>query len=612
MPKRPARKGFARTEDCHRGWRDKVGLTFRPGRSVFVLVSHAEWGGVPAGKIPARLYRSFHWHGDRLGKYRLDAEYCWCLNHAMLSALGADVLAMVPETVRTAMRANPRLVVETNWAVSDAFETVTGDVAIVRPPLDLEPASIAARFPADDADAAMHVGTLRLAVTKGGALKQRRKADSTWHNYAISWRGWGDDDELDDLVPPEFLSLLPSADAEMQPIAAEYGATTRFEEVAAGGGPHLEVLGEQLRIGADESRIFGVVVDAASDGGDGGNSTSRRRHVYIDGNPYADPLTGIEMLDHAELKELSTDPATLGLLAIDDFDQRVFLNNRRELMPGWRRLTFRRSAIVAQFISVNPSLLEGASLLEDVKHLYSFEGQITPGGTFEPLRRFGERLAAMRVRRLAVERRGASLDAALGALQELLVRRAARLTALDPAEIRSNGPWPLEYVAMLPAFARMRRSPEERHVLSHVFENDADLFANVGLLAWPAPTGKERRGYLSAAVPGVAADRVPGATLQPRRVAGFRKHELNYLSYDTETRELTLRVSLARFNGSKRVRGASVGAPPSEPPAQGTVAGRPWYKYSLVERKWVPWATRAPTPAELHARYPGLQEWSHW
>ena len=76
MPKRPARKGFARTEDCHRGWRDKVGLTFRPGRSVFVLVSHTAWGSVPAGKIPARLYRSFHWHGDRLGKYRLDAEYC--------------------------------------------------------------------------------------------------------------------------------------------------------------------------------------------------------------------------------------------------------------------------------------------------------------------------------------------------------------------------------------------------------------------------------------------------------------------------------------------------------------------------------------------------------
>ena len=88
MPVIPARKGFGPGKAGWSGWRDKVGMTIRPGPNVFVIVAHAAWGGVPAGRIPARLFRSFHYPGDRLGKYRLDAEYTWCLDHAMLMALG--------------------------------------------------------------------------------------------------------------------------------------------------------------------------------------------------------------------------------------------------------------------------------------------------------------------------------------------------------------------------------------------------------------------------------------------------------------------------------------------------------------------------------------------
>ena len=91
MPVIPARKGFGPGKAGWSGWRDKVGMTIRPGPNVFVIVAHAAWGGVPAGRIPARLFRSFHYPGDRLGKYRLDAEYTWCLDHAMLMALGPHV-----------------------------------------------------------------------------------------------------------------------------------------------------------------------------------------------------------------------------------------------------------------------------------------------------------------------------------------------------------------------------------------------------------------------------------------------------------------------------------------------------------------------------------------
>ena len=59
MPVIPARKGFGPGKAGWSGWRDKVGMTIRPGPNVFVIVAHAAWGGVPAGRIPARLFRSF-------------------------------------------------------------------------------------------------------------------------------------------------------------------------------------------------------------------------------------------------------------------------------------------------------------------------------------------------------------------------------------------------------------------------------------------------------------------------------------------------------------------------------------------------------------------------
>ena len=125
-------KGFGPGKAGWSGWRDKVGMTIRPGPNVFVIVAHAAWGGVPAGRIPARLFRSFHYPGDRLGKYRLDAEYTWCLDHAMLMALGRHVYEMVPPDVLAAMALDPRMVVETNWTVADHFETVIGDCQVVR------------------------------------------------------------------------------------------------------------------------------------------------------------------------------------------------------------------------------------------------------------------------------------------------------------------------------------------------------------------------------------------------------------------------------------------------------------------------------------------------
>ena len=73
-------------------WRDKVGMTFRPGKAVFVLVAADRWGPVLPSKIQARMYRAFAYEGDRLGKFCLDADYAWCLNYPMLKALSPSSL----------------------------------------------------------------------------------------------------------------------------------------------------------------------------------------------------------------------------------------------------------------------------------------------------------------------------------------------------------------------------------------------------------------------------------------------------------------------------------------------------------------------------------------
>lgn len=139
--------------------------------------------------------------------------------------------------------------------------------------------------------------------------------------------------------------------------------------------------------------------------------------------------------------------------------------------------------------------------------------------------------------------------------------------------------------------------------------NAASLEANLGLVAWPFSKGKIMNGWMLVCVPNVGD--VAGATLDPRNIIGLKKHAINFISYDTETEKLTVRLSIATFNASRHVSGASVGKPPAHRPP-GAVPGRPAWKYSLVTRDWVPWSTAAPTVAALRAKYPEYGEWVHW
>ena len=369
MPVIPARKGFGPGKAGWSGWRDKVGMTIRPGPNVFVIVAHAAWGGVPAGRIPARLFRSFHYPGDRLGKYRLDAEYTWCLDHAMLMALGPHVYSVVPEDVLAAMALDRRMVVETNWTVADIFETVIGDCQVVR----RYPIAHSG-VPPDDDDAAVHMGTLLLKLTKTGKLSNWVKVGSEWHKLhsAVKFIHWRPGKSLSDMVPAALREYLPAA-GPLSPVDADYGTAPRFLNVPAGGGPAFGPERTPLRVGANEARIHFQKVSGLRSGTSRAllppSDPSGWRRVYIDCNPYDAELSGIELLEHEELAGLSTHDPTCSLLAEPNLEARSYLNNKQELMPGYRRFNFKLEDIRGQGLTVNPSLVEGASLLMSGKDL---------------------------------------------------------------------------------------------------------------------------------------------------------------------------------------------------------------------------------------------------
>ena len=82
--------------------------------------------------------------------------------------------------------------------------------------------------------------------------------------------------------------------------------------------------------------------------------------------------------------------------------------------------------------------------------------------------------------------RGATAAEAQRALADLVIGKTEGATALDPLTF-SVSPWPIEWVAPFPSFPIARRSHQQRHVLSHVFRDDADMEAHLGMLAFPQP-----------------------------------------------------------------------------------------------------------------------------
>ena len=456
MPKHKVRKGFAPTKNKYGGFRDKSGQTFRPGKSVFVLVPYQQWGNLSTGVIPARFFRTFAWAQDKLGAYRLDAEYAWMLNHDMLIELGAFVTAVIPVDIMQEMAADSKKVVETPWPVSDEFETLFSDVSMQG---FFSPPPVGPRI-----DAYTHMGTLNLGITPSGNLKKNKGG----FNFATGFKTWTQGDTLESMVPATLKGALPAFDG-LQPCSADYGvgAAERMpQQVARGGGPELND-GAELKVGADELEIFGVEYERDGSGDDDPLRDFSTGFAFITSNAYADPLQGVEMLDHKRLAALATNEDTLALLAEPELSKRLFLNNHGELLPGWRQVEFNRTSIVRTILSLNPALLEGATLLHGAEDTFTFECAARAGGALVSLRRCGEKLARTRVAQLA----GPSPRALRGVvktwLQDVLVQKTkAAERNLDPLEF--TVPCSYAFVTALACFPAMRRSPTKRNLLTHV------------------------------------------------------------------------------------------------------------------------------------------------
>ena len=182
---------------------------------------------------------------------------------------------------------------------------------------------------------------------------------------------------------------------------------------------------------------------------------------------------------------------------------------------------------------------------------------------------------------------------------------------LDPLEITLR-PCSFHLLVHLPCFQDMKRSPISRQVLTKVFPNEADFFANFHIIAWPSPTNMHPNSYHLVVVPAPPPDVASSAIIDPSRVPGARRGEVALASIDTETLTLMVRVPVAVFDAGKRKAGASVGAPPTGPSHPPPPPGRPAWKYSLLARNWVQWDVPAPTLSMLRAAYPSLCNWVQW
>ena len=466
MPKRPPRKGFVPEKNCYLGFRDKVGQTFRAAPAVFVLVAQEKWGSgelaVPAGASPVQLNRFFAHKKDKLGAYRLEAQYLWCLNYAMLRTLGQYVLEKVPADILAQMAVEPNLVVVTNWGVVDEFQTLSEDV------------EMRGYFsPPPPPGAWKHAGTLTLALSPNGNLRKHGGC-----NYATAFRRWTHGSSLASMAPTGFEASLPDLDGLPQPCSADYSMAPELAvRVASGGGPDLPN-GERVEVGADELEIRAVEYDADYAENDplAGFTIG---FAYITGNPYDDPVTAIEMIDHERLRAMLSAPdahnpaimqATRRLLDEPDFAKRLYLSGTKELLPAFRTLTFPRGAIRRSIISVNPTMTEGAALLRGDTDTYSFECVVRPGCALVPLRRCGESVARSRLPSLLLPSPRAMRSMAQVWLEDVITQKtAAAERNLDPLEF--TVPCPYTFLVSLPCFGAMRRwllpPPSHLSTISH-------------------------------------------------------------------------------------------------------------------------------------------------
>jgi len=573
MPRRVERRGFAyHHAGHHQAFRDGIGHVYRTGAAVFGRVAF-EWKigkEIQAGKAPSRLQRLFMYEDDDDdgGEERLMLEQNWFWNYKMIAKV-PKYDEHIDEAVLEEMRLDPRKYLEGDLSTCEEFEALVSDASVFR------------QTHAD----AMHPADSDSFIKMGNVCFEIDENDGTVVNEVIGWTRWAASESLEASAPLAVRQLVTKPTG-VQPCSADDRSCHLRSEEPLSGGPELPHIaeGETLKKGANDWRIFGFEYVK-------GGITSR---AYAIGDLHANPLTAVELLTHAELaaSRVSSE-ATKRLLRVPRA-KRVYAagDPAHELIVGHRTVKVRHASITKLIIVASPALLEGLQLHFAPDTLFSFELVQKHHGGLVACQRLSESLARHLTRVIILPQVASTRTFILYSLQEALIERFPKAgEAINPM-VTKMSKVPFAYVLAIPGLHKWKRSSANRHVLVRIFEGDDDADETLGFLAWHAPKGKEENFYnkISVPIPKTHILRAPTVTIG---------RSVNYMSYDTETQELKFVTSITRFNGSKRVSGATIDARDA---SAGDV-----YK---LGKGWVASAVRAPSMGELRRVAPGGPSWA--
>ena len=562
----------------HLGFADDIGNFYFTGSASFVRIKyiwHIRGTGKVEGEAPSRLYRFFKSYGgsdDADESEEPEFEHGWCWDYKSIIQI-PEYDEYIDEDILEEMRLDPRKHLEGDVVISDAVESIVSHVPTYRP------TNAHLIHPAEK-DAIIIVGTLQFDVTDDDYAPKI--------NSVTGFSRWDGHSTVASSPPRPDLIVKPPL---VQPCAADDHDCHLAVAVEPGGGPELPHLGEgeTLRMRADDFCIFGFEYKPR---------TGPSAYAYAYGNPYAEPVHAVVVYTWAKLASLSQlDDETRRLLR-KPASQRHFLSGdcAGELVPGSKRVKVPRAAITRQVVIASPPLLEGLRVHFSPESVYRFQLVASARGKLTACAQPSTSRWFVLVRSIIAPSPACYRRYVQYSLQETIISACYRNKATDPVEFPIM-PYMLALLLCLPGIEHWQRSSIKRDRLVLIFRDDDHFNEVVGFIGWHAPQGKETHGYNKVCVPPPPPSMLATSTTNP---AAVPRAAINFFAYDTDTQKLTMRLSVARFNASKRVRGSDVNV---NPPTDGER-----YKY-VLSQGWVPLSTRAPTPWELRRAMPGGPAW---
>jgi len=328
--------------------------------------------------------------------YALLAALGWQLDHATLVVIhgAADV---VPAAILAAMRADPLLLVDTNWLVSEGFETI-GDV---------EPEIHRARLP--HGRVATSPGCLGRVTLTFTEHKIPRPAE------VVKFEAWPTAVPLCEWYPKEAKALV--AKYRNVPAGAPADAAGPKLNVPLKGGPAIVALDD-------------VAVQASSE----------RRIVAYRYTPHPDakylritdvttmPMKAVRCFTAEQLKQIATDESTQEELAKKP-EKRLQLVNEHALYPALNscyKVSVRPEKLLEKIFIVPTMVAFAATRIQSPSSYFVGDHAVGPNGQLVPMRATPGEVAVGITKQLFVPNHAVLAPVAHAALQDAVINKVMR------------------------------------------------------------------------------------------------------------------------------------------------------------------------------------------